>query len=70
MDAGIFCAVVAGVLLLWRGKKPEPKWLFLTNLLEACAQNRYAEAEPPRAVGSIESDAPHDSEGRSNSCHN
>jgi hypothetical protein len=39
MTGGILCALVAGLILLSRNKKPEPKWLLLIGLLEVCAEN-------------------------------
>ena len=43
MMGGILSALVVGLLLLCRSKKPEPKWLFLMGLLEVCAQNLYVQ---------------------------
>jgi len=56
MIGGVLSAL-AGVLLLCRMKKRELKWLFLTGLLEVCAQDLYVEDDPPQAARSTKADA-------------
>ena len=45
---GILSALIVGLLLLFRSKKPEPKWLFVMGLLEVCAENLYVQDELTR----------------------
>ncbi len=63
MTGGISC----GFLLLYRSKKPEPKWFFLIDLLEVYV-DPCGEDEVPRFRGFDRGwRQTHGSEGRSNS---